>query len=73
MSSKSPPVMLLHGEQDKQVSVEHSKTLKGLLDENGEDSQLLTEKEAIHSDKVFDTSRYVDAVVDFVGKYLPRE
>jgi len=73
VSSKSPPVMMLHGEQDRQVSVAHSLALKKRLDDNGVDNLLMTEKEAKHSDKVFDTSRYVEPVVAFVGKYLPRE
>ena len=71
VSKNSPPVMMLHGEQDRQVPVAHSLALKRALDEHGVHNTLLTDKDGRHSDKVFDSERNVIEVVAFVKKHLP--
>ena len=71
ITKKSPAFILLHGDIDKQVPLSQSTLLKELLDKNGIENKLFIEKGVGHSDKVFDTEKYVPEVVSFVKKHLP--
>lgn len=71
ITKESPPFILLHGDNDTKVPVSQSLILKQLLDENNIDNMLFIEKGGRHSDRVFDTDKYVSEVVSFVKKYLP--
>ncbi|MGL5109416.1 MAG: prolyl oligopeptidase family serine peptidase, partial [Vibrio ordalii] len=71
VSAQTPPFLLLHGNKDKQVPIVQSIEFQKQLDQHGIENQLLIEPDVGHSAKVFDTEKYVPAVITFIQHYLP--
>ncbi|MGR5251268.1 alpha/beta hydrolase fold domain-containing protein [Vibrio astriarenae] len=71
ITDNSPPFILLHGDEDKQVPLAQSELLKQRLDKYGVENQLFIEQGVGHSAPIFDTEKYVPQVVTFVMSHLP--
>lgn len=67
----TPPVLLLHGTNDKNVPHAQSEAFKARLDAAGIANELYLAQGARHGDPVFDNEFYVGKVMAFLRKYFP--
>lgn len=70
VSDDDPPVLLIHGDQDRLVSIEHSQQLKAAMDELSLDVQLLTIEGAAHGFQGDDSVRVQQATIEFFIVHL---
>ncbi|UOO81682.1 alpha/beta hydrolase [Uruburuella testudinis] len=66
----TPPVILLHGTDDRQAPVDQSRVLQQRLNQSGIANEIIIVEGARHGDPVFDTEPYVAQVVDFFQRHL---
>ena len=71
VNANTPPILLLHGTNDKQVPHEQSEQLKARLDTAGVPNQLHLAENAHHGDPIFDTETYVEKFIHFMRQYFP--
>lgn len=65
VSEDDPPVLLIHGDQDRLVSIEHSQNLKTAMDELSLSVQLITIEGAAHGFRGDDRARVQEATKAF--------
>ena len=65
VSEDDPPVLLIHGDQDRLVSIEHSHNLKAAMDELSLNVELLTIEGAAHGFRGDDRVRVQQATKEF--------
>ncbi|MGB2079157.1 MAG: alpha/beta hydrolase fold domain-containing protein [Vibrio sp.] len=71
ITKNTPPYIQMHGDIDKRVPVTQSTALKELLDANGVENELYIEKGVGHSDRIFDSEKYVPGVIAFLNQHFP--
>lgn len=65
VSEDDPPVLLIHGDQDQLVPIEHSKNLKTTMDELSLNVKLITIEGAAHGFRGDDRARVQEATKEF--------
>ncbi|MCP2040241.1 acetyl esterase/lipase [Neisseria sp. HSC-16F19] len=71
VSADTPPVLLLHGTNDRQVPHAQSEQLKKRLDAAGVPNELHITPDARHGDPVFDDKAHVVKVMAFLRRHFP--
>lgn len=72
VSSDDPPTLLIHGDKDLLVPIEHSRNQLAAMEKAGAPCQLITIEGAAHGFKGEDAERAVKAQVEWFEKYLAK-
>ena len=70
ISEKTPPFLIMHGGEDKIMSVSESKQLHEALCKRNVPSNFYFIKNAEHSGVVWEQDRIVEIIIEFLKKYL---
>ena len=71
VNADTPPVLLLHGTNDRQVPQAQSEQLKKRLDAIGVPNELHITQDARHGDPIFDDEVHVAKVMAFLRRHFP--
>jgi len=72
VSSDDAPSLMIHGDKDKLVPLEHSQKIHAAFQKNKVASRLLVIKDAAHGFRDADNTRAEQATVEWFAKYLVR-
>jgi acetyl esterase/lipase len=70
VDAKDPPLLLLHGDQDRQMPINQSHELEGAYERQGLDVDFIVVHEAGHGGDAFYTAEHLDPVVEFLNAQL---
>ena len=71
VNSETPPTLLLHGLDDTIVPSSQSEIFKSHLDNACVTNEIHLVEGARHGDRIFDSTQYVDIVIDFLKRHFP--
>ena len=70
MTEDDPPTLLIHGDEDKLVPLDHSEKIKAELDDKGVPCELIVIEGAGHGFRGEDARRATEALVQWFEKHL---